>query len=90
MDININDLRYVIFDYSEVNQIDFNEVLDTSADTIRLSADGTRSIVKWAGNEPQCISNLTSKSVIYNNEEMLNIVELPEWNYNIVTSGTTE
>ena len=83
-------INYVIFDMSEVDKIDFNEVLITSVDTLILSSDKTKAILKWSGNEPQCISNLTSKSIIYNNEEMLDIVQLPEWNYNIVTSGTTE
>ena len=57
------DLRYIIFDYNEVANIDFNEVLEASAETLRLSADGLRTFVKWIGEEPECILTLTSKSL---------------------------
>jgi hypothetical protein len=73
------DLRYVIFDYSEVDKINFDEVFETSIETLRLTEDGLKTFVKWIGDEPQCVSNLTSKSIIYNNEEILAILDNPEW-----------
>jgi hypothetical protein len=73
------DLRYVIFDYSEVDKINFDEVFETSIETLRLTEDSLKTFVKWIGDEPQCVSNLTSKSIIYNNEEMLAILDNPEW-----------
>jgi len=82
-------LRYVIFDYAEVHKIDFNEVFETSFETLRLTEDGLRTFVKWTGDEPECISNLTSKSIIYNNEEMLVILDQPEWVDDMPISGTT-
>jgi hypothetical protein len=72
-------LRYVIFNYGEVDKIDFNQVFETSIETLRLTQDGLLTFVKWIGDEPQCVSNLTSKSIIYNNEEMLDILNQPEW-----------
>ena len=39
--------QYMIFSLSEVGLIDFNEVLQTSAETLRKSTDGTKSFVKW-------------------------------------------
>ncbi len=82
-------LRYVIFNYAEVDKIDFNEVFETSIETLRLTEDSLRTFVKWIGDEPSCISNLTSKSIIYNNEEMLDILDQPEWVGNEPISGTT-
>ena len=82
-------LRYVIFNYAEVDKIDFNEVFETSIETLRLTEDGLRTFVKWIGDEPSCVSNLTSKSIIYNNEEMLDILDQPEWVGNDPISGTT-
>lgn len=71
---------FVIFSVSEVNLIDFNEVLETSADTLRLSVDGTKTFVKW-DNEvvPSCVANLTTKSPYYSYEEMLAILSTEEW-----------
>lgn len=83
------DLRYVIFDYAEVDKIDFNEVLETSPETLRLSVDGLKTFVKWIGQEPACISTLTSKSIIYNNDEMIEILDNPEWSDYTPITGTT-
>lgn len=82
----MNELTYVIFDYSEVDKIDFNEVFETSIDTLRLSIDGLKTFVKWEGNTPQCVLDLTTKSIEYNNQEMLNILSTPEWSGSITGS----
>jgi hypothetical protein len=74
------DINYIIFDYSEIDKIDFEQVLETSIDTIKLSLDGTKTFVKWIGETPSFISSLDSKSIIYNNEEMLIILSQVEWN----------
>ena len=47
--------QYMIFSLSEVDAIDFNEVLQTSAETLRKSIDDTKSFVKW---ESRIITNL--------------------------------
>jgi hypothetical protein len=47
--------QYMIFSLTEVDTIDFNEVLQTSAETLRKSNDGTKSFVKW---ETKIITNL--------------------------------
>lgn len=83
------DTKYIIFNVSELDLIDFNQVIEDSLETLRYSIDGTKTFVKWVGNEPECISSLLTKSIIYNNEEMLIILDTPEWNeYNSI-SGTT-
>jgi len=80
-------INYIIFNYSEIDKIDFNQVLETSIETLRLNNDETKTFVKWIGEEPECVSKLTSKSIIYNNEEILQILNQPEWSTPI--SGTT-
>lgn len=88
--MDINSIKYIIFDYTEVDKIDFNQVLETSIDTLRLNVDNTKTIVKWVGDEPSCISNLTSKSIIYNNNDITVILNGPEWTWGDAFSGTTE
>ena len=46
------DRKYVILDDSDVVNIDFNEVLETSADTLRYSVDGSQTFVKFIGSTP--------------------------------------
>lgn len=84
----LDNLHYVIFDYSEIDLIDFNEVRETSKETVRLSVDGLLTFVKWLGDVvPVCVENLPSKSPYYTHTEMLDILDEPEWTGSI--SGTT-
>ena len=71
--------RFMIFKVSELNQIDFNAVLETSAETVRKSVDETKTFVKWDGTMPTCVSNLTTKEGPYTYEEILTILATSEW-----------
>lgn len=73
------DLKYVIFDFSEVNKINFNEVKEDSIDTLRKSVDGTKTFVKYEGVMPESVSDLLSKSREYYNFEFLEILSTEEW-----------
>lgn len=39
--------NYVIFNVNEIEKIDFSQVLETSAETLRRSVDGFKTFVKW-------------------------------------------
>jgi hypothetical protein len=71
--------QFIIFNISELNKIDFTQVLETSIDTIRKSVDETKTFVKWDGDEPECISTLTTKEGPYTYEEILAILATEEW-----------
>jgi hypothetical protein len=74
--------QFMIFNVSELNNIDFNEVLETSKDTVRKSIDGTKTFVKWEGNIPSSVQSLTTKEGPYTYEEILTILESSEWTSN--------
>lgn len=71
--------KFMIFNVSELTNIDFNQVLETSTDTVRKSVDGTKTFVKWEGDIPSCVDNLTTKEGPYTYEEILTILAQPEW-----------
>lgn len=71
--------EFMIFNVSELSDIDFTTVLETSIDTVRKSVDETKTLVKWDGNMPECVSTLTTKEGPYTYEEMLTILSTPEW-----------
>lgn len=71
--------EYMIFNVSELPQIDFSQVLETSVETVRKSLDGTKTFVKWDGIEPPCVTALTTKVGPYTYEEILEILAGPEW-----------
>jgi hypothetical protein len=72
--------KFMIFAVSELPQIDFTQVLETSADTVRRSVDGTKTFVKWDSVEiPASVEALTTKEGPYTYEEILTILSGPEW-----------
>lgn len=73
--------QFAIFATSELDQINFDEVLETSADTVRKSVDGTKTFVKWddGGSIPPSVQALTTIQGYYTYEEMLVILNTPEW-----------
>jgi hypothetical protein len=73
------DRTFVIFDFSEVDKVDFSQVLETSADTLRKSVDGTKTFVKWENATPTFLEDLESKSELYTYEEIIAILQTPEW-----------
>lgn len=76
--------KFMIFNISELNQINFNEVCETSQDTVRKSVDGTKTFVKWDGDMPQCVFYLTTKEGPFSYDEILNTLTTPEWSDNNV------
>jgi hypothetical protein len=75
--------EFMIFNVSELNLIDFTQVLETSIDTVRRSVDGTKTFVKWDGNTiPSSVDSLTTKEGPYTYDEILTILSGPEWTSN--------
>ena len=70
---------YMIFNVTELDQIDFSTVLETSAQTVRKSVDETKTFVKWENEMPACVSGLTTKEGPYNHSEILAILSGEEW-----------
>ena len=69
----------MIFNVSELPNINFEEVLETSIDTVRKSVDETKTFVKWDGQIPPSIQSLQTKEGPYTYDEILNILSTPEW-----------
>lgn len=71
---------FMIFQTSELHLIEFSQVLETSAETVRRSIDLTKTFVNWEGNEiPPSVESLTTKEGPYTYEEMIQILANPEW-----------
>ena len=72
--------NFMIFNVSELGSVNFNEVLETSQDTVRKSVDETKTFVKWEGNDtPTSVDSLTTKEGPYLYEDMLTILSGSEW-----------
>jgi hypothetical protein len=67
--------NYVIIDASEVSSVDFNQVLETSADTLRYNLAGTQTFVKFEGDTPSFLEGKTA----LDRSEMLAVLSTEDW-----------
>jgi len=77
--MNFENRHYVVFDLTEVDTIDFSEVMETSADTLRKNLANTQSFVKYEGDQPPSVTALTTKSQEYSHEEILALLAGTDW-----------
>ena len=70
---------YIIINTTEVGLVNFNEVLETSEATLRISVDGLQTVLKWEGSEPSFVATLSSYDGPYTHSEILTIMATPAW-----------
>jgi hypothetical protein len=61
-----------------IELVDFSQVKETSRDTLRLSLDQTKCVLKFEGDTPDFLVGLQQ----YNYEEILEIMYSSEWTNN--------
>jgi len=77
--MSFDNRKYVVFDLTEVDTIDFSEVMETSADTLRKNLANTQSFVKYEGDQPPSVVALTTKSQEYSHAEILALLAGTDW-----------
>jgi len=78
----MNDTRYVIISTSDVDKINFYEIMQTSPASLRLSLDGSQAIVKYKGDQPKFIYTMTQDTIgltEYAHDEILEILNNSQW-----------
>jgi len=68
-------MKYVIINVSEVSSVNFDEVEERSASTLRHSLDDSLTFVKYEGEQPSFLSGKTE----YTHSEILTILATDEW-----------
>ena len=71
--------RFVTFNVTELNKINFNQVEEDSSLTTRKSADKTKTLIKYNLPQPSSVASLTTKSQEYTYDEMLVILAGSDW-----------
>ena len=69
--------KYLILPVSEESKIDWNSVLGTKL--TRKNEDGTKAFIKWEGDAPSFVSNLTSTEGPYTKSEIRTILRTDAW-----------
>jgi len=71
----MNNRKYIIITNAEVASVDFSQVLETSANTLRYNNAGTKTFVKFDGNIPSFLNGKTQ----YTHDEILTELSKSEW-----------
>ncbi len=71
--------KYLIFNMSEIDTINFDHVLEASVDTIRKSVDETLTFVKWNGITPSFVSSLSTSQGPYTHTQILSVLSTETW-----------
>ena len=71
--------NYLIIQSSELSKVDFSQVLETSASTVRNSLDETKTFIKSEGDTPLFVSNLTSTEGPYTHSQITTILDTDAW-----------
>ncbi len=70
---------YAVINISDLELIDFSQIDETSANTIRKSLDNTKFVIKW-NEEPTFIKDGSIVPFgIYSHSEILEIMSTAEW-----------
>jgi len=77
----MNTKIYAIIKLADIGLIDFSQVAQSSASTVRKSLDNTQFVIKWQeGYEPTFIADGTVIPVgIYTHSECLQIMATEKW-----------
>jgi hypothetical protein len=76
------DISIAIFDYSEREKLNTDEILMKDKNFLPQSADRLKCFITFEGQSiPNCLYNLTTLQGIYSyNEWTYNLANTPEWN----------
>jgi hypothetical protein len=71
----MSDRQYVIINSADVSSVNFDEVLETSGDTLRYNVAGDETFVKYEGAKPRCLYGKDTLS----HSAMLTVLEGEAW-----------
>jgi len=73
-----SDNIYAVISTADVDNVNFDELLDTGADTLRCNNDNTKCIVKWIGSVPSSIAAISYEGA-YTHQEIKQILKTESW-----------
>jgi len=77
-----NNLHYCIINCDDIKSINFADVGESSPESLRRSIDGTKTFVKYEGEQPEFIFHIAGSLIglpEYTHQEFLEILKGPEW-----------
>jgi len=83
----MNTNTYVVVNISELNNVDYSQVLQTSSSTVRKNITQSKFILKFDGNIPQTVQDLDNDGKIFSysgekyltHPQILSVISDVEW-----------
>ena len=75
-------MNYIIIPAESLDYVDFRTVKENNPNTLRYSLDGKYFFVKYDGEQPDFVFNITQDSIgltEYSHQEIIEILKGPEW-----------
>jgi hypothetical protein len=79
MSDHFSDRSYVIIPTGSIGWIVFEDVLQTSIDSLRVDVAGTGTFVKYTGTMPASVNSIPGRSDAYDWSQMSNILAGLDW-----------
>jgi hypothetical protein len=81
-----NNKTYAVINLTDISLIDFSQVAQSSASTIRKSLDDTQFVIKWEdGYTPTFITDASVVPVgIYDHHAILELMATDKWSEDII------
>ena len=70
-------MNYTILNKEELDSVNFDEVLETSTNTIRYNNANTEFLIKFEGNTPSFLEGKT----LYDYDGIMEILNSPDWTH---------
>ncbi len=78
-------ITYITINMSEIALVDFNQVMETSEQTLRLSVDGLQTVLKWEGAEPSFVSTKIPRNTDFLWECGLFVIRPPIFTFSVTS-----
>ena len=75
-------MKYIILQSIDIKKVDFSKVKQNNASSVRFSIDKQKFILKYDGDQPEFVYCITKDALglpEHTHEEILNILNEPEW-----------
>jgi len=71
-------MKYLIVLLEDIEKVDFSQIVEDRAH-LRLSVDNSKFIIKWEGEDPTFISDLSQTEGPYTLGEVMDFLYTEEW-----------
>ena len=71
--------KYLIIPITELDKVDFSQLVITSIDNLRYNNERTKAIIEWDVIDPAFLNQLNNSEGSYSADEMSIVLSNPEW-----------